>query len=121
MNLQIFSHFAATTSCSSNFLGFPTWYKYLKLTAYPDCSPQFTSISDVWLIVAAIVELLLRVAALAAIVMVMYGAVEYIISQGEPDRTSRARSTIINALIGLAVAVVAAALVTFIAGQFTAS
>lgn len=120
--LQYFTHFAAG-GCAykgGTFLGFPTWYHYLPgiQDTAGNCTPSVTSLSDIWLIVAAVIEILLRVAALAAIVMVIYGAVEYLTSQGEPEKTSRARSTIINALVGLVIAVVAAALVTYIAGQF---
>ena len=60
----------------------------------------------------------LRLASIAAIAMVVYGGVQYIMSQDEPDKTKQARSTIINALIGLVVAVAATTLITFIAGRF---
>lgn len=120
MITELISHFAADAACSTgSFFGLPTWYAYLPQKAYPDCSPQIQSLSDVWLIVAAIVEILLRLAALAAIVMVIYGGVEFISSQGNPDKAHQARGTIINSLIGLVIAVVAAATVTFIAGRFT--
>ena len=50
--------------------------------------------------------------------MVIYGGIEFIMSQGEPDKANKARGTVINALIGLVIAVAAATLVTFIAGRF---
>lgn len=109
-------------SCSGgDFLFFPTWYKYLpgKIDSNGLCSPQLNSISDVWLIVAAVIEILLRVAAVAAVIMVIYGGVHYIVSQGEPDDTNKARSTIINALIGLLLSVMAAAFINFIARSLT--
>ena len=113
----LLSHFA--DSCSGgSFLGFPTWYEYLpKQTG--SCSPELTKLSDVWLIAAAIIEILLRVAALAAVIFVIYGGFSYVASQGEPDKTSQAQSTIINALLGLAIAVAASAVVAFIAGSIT--
>jgi hypothetical protein len=82
------------------------------------CTPKINGINDVWLILAAIVELLLRVAALAALVFVIWGAIQFITSQGEPDRTSKAQSTIINALIGLVISVGAASVVAYVAGKF---
>ncbi|HSX36630.1 MAG TPA: hypothetical protein VLG13_00710 [Patescibacteria group bacterium] len=108
----------STTPCGgSSFLGFPTWYKYLpsKVDSNGLCSPQLGSISDIWLIVAAVIEILLRVAALAAVVFVIVGGVRYIASQGNPDDTTQARNTIINALIGLLIAVMAAVFINFIA------
>jgi hypothetical protein len=116
---------------NTSFLGFPTWYAYLHglyalapgmspTDTYPSliCAPTIAGLSDIWLIAAAIVEILLRVAGLVAVAMVIYGGVQYIISQGEPEQAKKAQGTIINALIGLVIAVVAATIVTFIAGRF---
>lgn len=119
MIANIINYFAATgAGCSAGkgFLGLPTWYTYLEVNG--DCTPKITGLSDVWLIVAAIIEILLRIAAMAAVVFVIVGAVEYIMSQGEPEKTAKARGTIVNALVGLVVAVIAATLVGFIAGRF---
>lgn len=108
-------------SCpGGDFFGFPKWYKYLDGATEPLshlCTPQISSINDIYLIVAAVIEMLLRVAALLAVGFVIYGGVEYSISQGEPERTSRARKTIINALVGLAISVTAAAVVAFMAAR----
>ena len=114
--------FAADCSSSGdpNFLIFPTWYHYLHRTNINGlCSPQLSSLSDIWLVIAAVIEILLRVAALVAVVFVIWGAVTYITSQGEPDATNRARSTITDALIGLLISISAAALVAFIAGSIS--
>ena len=108
-----FQFFAA--SCSS-LLGFPTWYCYLPKNT--DGSPSITGINDVWLIIAAVLEILLRIAALAAVTFVIVGAVKFITSQGEPDAAAKARTTIISALVGLVISVIAATAVTYIAGQF---
>src|SRR4051794_29634540 len=100
-----------------SLLGFPKWYKYLKGEITPDpgfggntCTPKITGINDVWLIAAAILEILLRAAVLLAIGFVVYGGIRYITSQGEPDKTKAARSTIISGIVGLVIAVTAAGL-----------
>jgi len=120
----------AVTSCNpkGSFFGLPTWYKYLpgeqidnNLTGIPGaktCSVVITRLSDVWLIGAAILELLLRLAALVAIGFVVWGGIQYILSQAEPQRTKAARETIINALIGLVIAVAASTIIAFVAGRF---
>lgn len=112
-------HFAITCSSkSSSFLGFPTWYKYLTLKDVNGlCTPTLTGLSDVWLIVAAVIEILLRIATLVAIVGVIYGGFNYITSQGEPDKTTKARMTIINAVGGLVIAIMASVIVGFVAGS----
>ena len=112
--------FAATGgSCNprgGGFFGFPTWYKYLKGTYDGNnvCTPAITHINDTWLIVAACIEILLRIAVLLAVAMIVYGSFTYVTSQGVPDATAKARSTIINALLGLAIAVSSVAIVNFI-------
>lgn len=94
------------------FLGFPTWYQYLP-GGGPQ--PQIQHLTDIWLIVAAIIEILLRVAAIVAVIFIIYGGFSYTTSQGDPEATGRAKGTLVNALVGLAVAVMAAAIVSFIA------
>lgn len=126
--LTYFATLAAGQPCSfstSNFLFFPYWYQYLKGIAVSSdlsnqsasvvCNPQLGSLSDIWLIVAAVIEILLRVASIAAVGMVIYGGVKYIESQGEPEKITQARKTITNALIGLLLSVMAAAFISFIA------
>lgn len=100
-----------------SFFGFPHWYQYLRLNS--DCSPSLANINDIWLIVAAVIEILLRVAALAAVAFVIYGGVSYVMSQGEPEKITRARTTVVDALIGLTISVIAATIVAFVAGGFT--
>lgn len=123
--------FAAGGACDptpgSGFLGFPTWYQYLDgqtvstnngFTVAEKCQPVLNGLSDVWKIVAAVLDILLRVAGIVAIVFVLYGGVTYILSQGAPDKTKQALHTIINSLIGLVITIIAATVVGFIAGKF---
>lgn len=104
---------------SSSFFGLPTWYKYLEsVDDKGTCQPVLSSIWDFWLVAAAITDMLLRIAAMIAVVFVVWGGVKYIQSQGEPNNTKNALMTIIGALIGLTISVVASAMISFIAGRF---
>lgn len=117
MITNLISHFA-TVCPGGGFLGLPTWYEYLSGTTDSVthlCTPQISGLMDIWLIVAAVIDILLRIAALVAVAFVIYGGFSYITSQGEPDKTSQARGTIISALVGLVIAVMAAVIVGFIA------
>jgi len=119
-SFMIFAKVSCSFTKGSTFLGFPHWYQYLPGTIDPttgECSPSLGSLNNVWLIVAAVIEILLRVAAIAAVAMVIYGGVKYIASQGEPEATNKARSTIINSLIGLLLSIMAATFVAFIADK----
>ena len=64
------------------------------------------------------INLTFAIAVLAVLVMLIWGAFEWIVSGGDKDAVSKARGRIINALIGLAVLAVAFALAK-VAGQFT--
>ena len=109
-------HFADACSKGSNFLAFPNWYEYLSCTG--SGHPMLTGIGDIWLIVAAVIEILLRVAALAAVAIIIYGGIQYATSQGNPETTNKALNAIISAAVGLAITVLAAVIVSFIAGGF---
>lgn len=109
----------ACTLSKHGFLIFPNWYEYLPgRVAGSGCIPDLTNISDVWLIVLAITEILLRLAALVAFIFVLVGGVKLMTSQGNSKGTESGRETVINALIGLAISVFSAAIVAFIAGSF---
>jgi hypothetical protein len=116
----LFQTFAAACA-KPTFLGLIPWYQYLTLASDPvtkHCEVQnFTvlgSNSSFLLIALAILDDLVRVAALVAVGFVIYGGIQYITSQGSPDSTKKAQQTIINALVGLALALVATALVSYI-------
>ena len=102
---------------ASSFLGFPTWYEFLPKNPN-DGSPRISSISDIWLILLAAIDILLRLAAILAVFVIIYAGFEFITSQGDPEKAKKARGTIINALIGLVISVTAATIVVFIAGVF---
>jgi hypothetical protein len=129
--IQIFTIFGASacTPTSGGFLGMPTWHKYLQgvvvdsqsggsLTSGADCVVRISSINDFWLVAAAIIEIMLRIGAIAAIAVIIYAGIQYITSEGKPDKAAAALKTIISAAIGLALTVSAAALVSFVAGRF---
>ena len=47
----------------------------------------------------------------------IFGGFKYMTSQGEPDATKKAQGTVTNALIGLAIAMLATAIVGFVGGK----
>lgn len=108
--------FAAAADCQGNFFGFPVWYKYLQDAE--TCEPTLTKLSDIWLIVLAIIELLLRIAIAVAIVYVLIGGFKYITSRASPDKTAAAKNTVVDGLVGLVIAIAATSIVSFIAGRF---
>lgn len=117
-NIILVQHFANTCSGSgaSQFFSLPTWYEYLPCT--PGGHPELTKLTDIWLIVAAIIDILLKLAAVIAVFIIIYAGIQYSTSRGSPDQTSKALNTIIYAAIGLVICIMSAIIVTFIAGSF---
>jgi hypothetical protein len=98
----------------------PTWYKYLDgVQENGACSVVFVFPDDLGKVAVALVEMLLRLAGAIAVGFVIYGGFRYILSQGSPDGTKAARETIINAMIGLIIAIIASTLVAFVARVLT--
>lgn len=109
-----------------SFLTFPTWYKYIK-TGKTDVNGRCT-IPDIQLtntkgefnggglllILLSIVDILLNLAGLIALGFIVYGGIRFVTSQGSSDGTKQARETVLNAIIGLVIATVAIATVTFL-------
>lgn len=96
---------------------FVPWYKYLDCDADGSLSTQ----NDEWsktvpLVGMAVIELLTRLAGLIAVGFIIWGGIQYIISQGEPSGISGAKSTILNAVVGLVIALTAIGLTQFVAG-----
>lgn len=108
----------ADTGCSNGFFGFPTWYEYLSFTSTNGVcnvsSFQFWPPTDFLLIFLAFLDILLYISGMVAVVFVIYGGIRYITSQGNPENTKKAQATIINALIGMVLAILSTTLVNFV-------
>lgn len=74
----------------------------------------YTNISD---FLNAAIRLAFIVALIAVLVMLVWGAIQWIFSGGDKEAVAAARNRIIHALVGLAILAVAFALVT-LAGSF---
>ena len=123
MITSIFTFFAAVpANCKHQFFGLVPWYQYLNVNSNCDITnftifPSNAGHSDVPLVLVAIVDDLLRVAGIVAVAYVIVGAIKLITSQGNPEDMSRAQGTVINALIGLAIAIVAVGFVSFLGSK----
>lgn len=115
--------FLAATACSKGgFFGLPPWWKYIdssKIEGPPKCTVNAKIPDDILPIGLAVIDMLLRVAALVAIASVIIAGVAYITAAGDMQKTASARKRIYNALIGLAVVAVASGVVAFIGKSLT--
>lgn len=117
--LSLLTLFAA--DCNTHFLGLKPWHAYLpKDPSSCDITLNLSKGGEwpkLWLVGLAVLDDLLRIAGMVAVALIIYGGIRYLLSRGEPENTKAALSTIVNALIGLVIAVVAAATVGFIGNR----
>lgn len=98
-----------------SFFNFPTWYKYLSPhSSGGQCELRIQFPEAIPAILLAVFEILLWVVGLLAVVFVIYGGFQYLTSTGEPDKAKGARTTIINALVGMAIAMFATVIVNLV-------
>ncbi len=74
--------------------------------------------NDLGLFITNVIRLVFIIAAIGVLIMLVWGALEWIFSGGEKEAVGKARGRILNALIGLAILAVAVA-VASVAGTFT--
>jgi hypothetical protein len=103
------------------FFGLPVWYKYLDVPKSAGAcnfnGVQIWPPNDLLLIAVVALDILMRIAGMVAVAYIIWGGISYVLSQGEPDKTKEAQQTIINALIGLVVTLIAVAIVSFLGAR----
>lgn len=109
----------ASKACQNDFLGIPTWFKYLKTDPANQCAPELSGINDIWLIGLAVIEILTRFATLVAIGFIIYAGIKYSNSRGNAEKVNSAKFTLQDAFTGFIIAIVATAAVSFIAERLT--
>lgn len=116
--------------CNQRFFGLVPWYNYMEGELDAECNVRCFNIfqqsvpndcgqrrSDIPGVLLALIDNLLRIAGLVAIAFIFAGAFKYIESRGNPEKTAQAQSTIINALVGLVIAMVAVGFVAFLGSK----
>jgi hypothetical protein len=68
-------------------------------------------------IIASVTNIISSLVAVAAVIMIIIGGFRYVTSGGDSNRVASARGTIINAIIGLVIAVLAQVIVRFVLFQ----
>ena len=115
-------------SSSSSFLSIPSWDKYItdgKTDLKGNCTTPdigFTkdgkfSGTGILKVLLAIIDILMRIVGLVALGFIVFGGIKYVTSQGSPEGTKDAQGTVINALIGVGIATIAVAVVSFLGSR----
>ena len=113
--------------CNSYFLTLPAWYNGLSAKKDDSCavvSPkdlggdESTQLSRfIWMIALNALQILFQIVAYLSVGFIMYGGFVYLTSAGRPDKITRGREMIQNAVIGLVISLLAVSLVAFAGGQ----
>ncbi|HET6864209.1 MAG TPA: hypothetical protein VFH37_03370 [Candidatus Saccharimonadales bacterium] len=105
-----------------HFLFLPPWWEYIKsgsTDALGQCAPNFNFPTDIWLVGLAVLDMLLRLAGFVAVISIIIAGFQYQFTMGNPEKAAAARRRLYNSLIGLAIALIATAVVTFIGNELT--
>jgi hypothetical protein len=79
---------------------------------------NITALSDFYILIGNVIQILLATVGFLSVIFIVVGGIMYILSTGDPARIQRAKNIIKNSIIGLIIALVSFAAVTFIAGAF---
>lgn len=108
----------AGAACQKRVLTFPTWYDGVVDSS---CNVKLNKLNDFWVIVLNLVEILLQVVAYVSAGFIVWGGFKYIKSEGDPGKISESKMAIINAVIGLVIALASVAIVDFVQGNIIQS
>lgn len=87
-----------------------------------DCAQaasQPDSLFGVGGIFSTISNILIFLVGAIAVIMLIWGGLQYVISAGDSKRVENAKSTILYAIIGIVIAILAFAIVNFVTGQLS--
>lgn len=103
--------------CSTTLLTFPAWYRGLVNDKCDIRSPSEVGLSVfIWTIVLNIIEVMLQLVGYIAVGFIIAGGFKYMTSAGAPDGMTKAKNTILNAVIGLAISMASVGIVNVVAG-----
>ena len=68
--------------------------------------------------IKTVIDILLFIIGAVAVIMIILGGIRYVLSNGDSSQISGAKNTILYAVIGLVVALLAYAIVNFVVAQF---
>lgn len=76
-----------------------------------------TNKNSLFVLIGNVVNLLLTIAGIIAVIMIVIGGIRYTTSAGDAGQTKSARDTIIYAVAGLVIAIMAFAIVNWVLSQ----
>jgi hypothetical protein len=124
--LKLVTYFAALPACNPNqgkqfsFFGFPHWWQYIttgEKDIFGKCTPKIKFPEGIWAIAFALASMLLYLAGLVAVFMIIYSGILYMTAAGNAEKAAAARKRVLNAIIGLAIVLIATPVVAFLGNR----
>jgi hypothetical protein len=105
-------------ACSQRLLTFPAWYKGLTTDRCDIKSPKDAGGLSVfiWTIALNIIDMALQAVGYISVGFIIRGGFKYMTAIGEPAEVAKAKKIIMDAVIGLVIAVFSVAFVNFVSG-----
>jgi hypothetical protein len=112
--------FKLAAACGTKTGGLPSIWDGIqcKPDASGNLTPTITHVSDVLVIIANVIRIVMALSGAIAIIVIVVASIYYITSLGAPERIKRARDIIQYAAIGLLLITMAYAIMTYVAGAF---
>ena len=103
--------FAGLIAAPTYAINCPTDFNYDNVTK--TCKPSGQNV-DLWNIVNTVINVILAIVGVIAVVMIIFGGIQYSTSAGDPGKVKKAKDTILYGVIGLVIALLAFAIVNFV-------
>lgn len=103
----------SAAGCEARVLGIPPWYRGLTQNNAPTCDMKpmgdggIEPKKYIWTIVLNVVEMAIVIVAYIAVFFILYGGFLFMTGGSNPGQIEKARKTILNAVIGLVIAMAA--------------
>lgn len=111
---------AAPVTCDKSLLGYPAWNKGLQCDDKTGMVvAEGMKLNDVWGIALNIVQWIIVTVGYVALAMIIWSGFQYMIAQGEPSKIESAKSSLLNAVIGLVIALSAVIIIQTIQRAIT--
>ena len=94
------------------FLGIPSWDRGLRSCesiSLSDFEEDQEDVNPALVVALNIIEALMRIAGMVAMAFLIIAGFKYVLSEGNPQKVAEAQATVLNALIGLVIAVLGVA------------
>jgi len=75
--------------------------------------------SDLTAVIKLVVNIMLFIIGAVAVIMIVVGGIKYTVSNGNPEQIKNAKNTIMYAIVGIVLAILAYAIVNFVITQLT--